>query len=88
MAVAHAEAAVDGAAAAVAGGGVEADSREARRRGVFESLYQHLRHRVEATPGLAGIRLYAATGNRRGRAVYRRLGMSHGHYALYEWLKD
>ncbi len=61
---------------------------EARRRGVFESLYQHLRHRVEATPGLAGIRLYAATGNRRGRAVYRRLGMSHGHYALYEWLKD
>jgi GNAT superfamily N-acetyltransferase len=60
---------------------------EARRRGVFHALYQHLRRRVEATPGLTGLRLYAAARNRRARAVYRSLGMSSGHYALYEWLK-
>jgi GNAT superfamily N-acetyltransferase len=60
---------------------------EARRRGVFQALYQHLRHRVETTPGLAGLRLYASARNRRARAIYRHLGMSHGHYALYEWMK-
>jgi GNAT superfamily N-acetyltransferase len=60
---------------------------EARRRGVFQALYQHLRHRVEATPGLGGLRLYASPRNRRARAVYRSVGMSAGHYVLYEWLK-
>jgi GNAT superfamily N-acetyltransferase len=61
---------------------------EVRRRGVFQALYQHLRRRVEATPGLAGLRLYAATRNRRARAVYRSLGMSTGRFALHEWMKD
>jgi GNAT superfamily N-acetyltransferase len=61
---------------------------EARRRGVFDALYQQLRSRVETTPGLAGLRLYASIHNRRARAIYRRLGMSRSQYLLYEWLKD
>jgi GNAT superfamily N-acetyltransferase len=60
---------------------------EARGRGVFAALYRELRRRVEAAPNLAGIRLSVDRRNRRARAIYRRLGMDHEHYALYEWLK-
>ena len=60
---------------------------DCRRRGVFSALYHHLRRRVESTPGLAGIRLYVDQRNRRARETYGRLGMTHDHYALYEWRK-
>lgn len=60
---------------------------EARGRGVFRSLYGHLRRHVEAAPDLKGLRLYVDLRNHRARAIYERLGMTAEHYALYEWLK-
>jgi GNAT superfamily N-acetyltransferase len=60
---------------------------ESRGRGIYRALYEQLRRRVEATPDLKGIRLYVDLRNRRARATYERLGMTHEHYALYEWLK-
>jgi GNAT superfamily N-acetyltransferase len=60
---------------------------ESRGRGLYRALYEQLRRRVEATPDLKGIRLYVDQRNRRARAAYERLGMTHEHYVLYEWMK-
>lgn len=60
---------------------------ESRGRGIYRALYEQLRRRVEATPDLKGIRLYVDQRNRRARATYERLGMTHEHYVLYEWMK-
>lgn len=61
---------------------------EARRRGVFRALYEHLKARVERSPELAGLRLYVDKGNRPAQQVYEALGMTAEHYHLYEWLKE
>jgi len=61
---------------------------EARRRGVFRKLYQHLRSQVEESPELAGLRLYVDQGNRAAQEAYEALGMTRDHYHLYEWLKE
>jgi GNAT superfamily N-acetyltransferase len=61
---------------------------DARGRGVFRALYDHLRQRVEATPDIKGIRLYVEQRNQAARLTYERLGMNREHYALYEWLKS
>lgn len=61
---------------------------EARRQGVFRHMYQHLRTRVEADPGLAGLRLYVDKRNTRAARVYEDLGMTREHYSLYEWLEQ
>jgi len=60
---------------------------EARGHGVFRALYEQLRRRVESAPDLKGIRLFVDRRNQRAEAVYRRLGMTADHYALFEWLK-
>lgn len=60
---------------------------EARGRGVFRALYEHVRAEVEAEPGLLGLRLYVDRGNRGAQAVYERLGMSRDHYDLFYWQK-
>jgi GNAT superfamily N-acetyltransferase len=60
---------------------------DARGRGLYRALHEHLRRRVEAAPDLVGIRLIVDQRNRDAQAVYQRLGMTGDHYALYEWLK-
>lgn len=60
---------------------------EARGRGVYRALYEHVRGLVETAPGLLGIRLYVDRGNRGAQAVYERLGMSRDHYDLFCWQK-
>lgn len=60
---------------------------EARRTGVFESLYRDLEAEVRANPHLGGIRLYVDKRNHGAQAVYARLGMTKEHYELFEWLK-
>ena len=60
---------------------------EARRRGVFRALFLTLKAQVEASPELAGLRLYVEKGNALARQVYEALGMTAEHYDLYEWLK-
>jgi len=54
-----------------------------RRRGVLRRLFARaaaMARRCRA----AGLRLYVARDNRRARTVYRRLGLTAEHYALYE----
>jgi ribosomal protein S18 acetylase RimI-like enzyme len=60
---------------------------EGRGRGVYRALYEHLRRRVEADPGLKGLRLYVDRRNTAAQRVYERLGMTSEHYVTYEWLK-
>jgi GNAT superfamily N-acetyltransferase len=58
----------------------------ARRKGVFSTMYRHLRERVEASADLAGLRLYTEHDNHTAKSVYESLGMSRERYLLYEWL--
>ena len=60
---------------------------EARGRGVYRSLYEHLKQAVESSPGLAGLRLYVDHRNAAAQRVYERLGMSREHYAMFEWMR-
>lgn len=60
---------------------------ESRGRGVYRALYEHLKGRVEADPGLKGLRLYVDRRNTAAQRVYERLGMTSEHYLTYEWLK-
>jgi ribosomal protein S18 acetylase RimI-like enzyme len=62
--------------------------QEARGRGLYRRLYEHLKARVEAAPDLRGIRLYVDKRNAAAQRVYERLGMTREHYELFEWLKD
>lgn len=61
---------------------------EWRRRGIYKSLYEHLKRKVESTPGLRGLRLYVDLRNTAAQQVYERLGMTREHYQMYEWLKE
>jgi GNAT superfamily N-acetyltransferase len=60
---------------------------EARGRGVYRHLYEHLRRAVETAPDLVGLRLYVDKRNLGAQHIYERLGMTREHYDLYEWLK-
>jgi ribosomal protein S18 acetylase RimI-like enzyme len=57
---------------------------EHRGRGIFRRLYEHLQALAHADPDVCGIRLYVEDHNARAQAVYGRLGMSDGHYRVYE----
>ena len=54
-----------------------------RRRGVFTALYRHV-EAIAASPGHCGLRLYVDEGNAAAQAVYRRLGMEHRGYVVFE----
>jgi ribosomal protein S18 acetylase RimI-like enzyme len=58
-----------------------------RRRGIFRSMYLHIRNEAEKE-GIAGLRLYVETNNTRAQKTYEALGMKREHYAMYEWMKD
>ncbi len=60
---------------------------EARGRGLYRALYEHLRARVESSPDLRGIRLYVDKRNTAAQGVYARLGMTREHYEMFEWMK-
>lgn len=60
---------------------------EARRRGVFRSMYDHLHTMVRESDELVGLRLYVDTTNERAQKVYEEMGMTREHYHMYEWLK-
>jgi GNAT superfamily N-acetyltransferase len=59
---------------------------QARGRGVFRALYEHLQREVNASTGLRGLRLYVARGNTAAQQVYAHLGMDGEHYQLFEWM--
>ena len=60
---------------------------EARRRGIYAGLYQHVKDLVDTESTVRGIRLYVDRRNTAAQEVYRRLGMNGDHYQVFEWMK-
>lgn len=58
-----------------------------RRTGVFRSMYNHIKDEADKI-GVAGLRLYVETNNKRAQKTYESLGMQSEHYTMYEWLKE
>lgn len=56
---------------------------EYRRRGVYRSLYDMVKHDA-AQAGSPCVRLYVDRTNKQGLATYQALGMKESHYLLYE----
>ncbi len=59
---------------------------EARRQGVFKQLYIHLKHLVETTEDLKGLRLYVHHTNEIACSAYGALGMDGERYRMFEWM--
>jgi GNAT superfamily N-acetyltransferase len=60
---------------------------EYRGSGVFKSMYEYLKARVQKDDSLAGLRLYVDKTNQNAISVYNKIGMSDEHYNMFEWLK-
>ncbi|MFW5793068.1 MAG: GNAT family N-acetyltransferase [Bacteroidota bacterium] len=59
---------------------------EYRNKGIFASLYLHIKQLVQSRPDLMGIRLYVDKTNEKAIQVYRCSGMDGEHYQLFEWM--
>lgn len=59
---------------------------EARRQGVFKQLYLYLKHLVETTDELMGLRLYVHHSNEIACSAYGALGMDGERYRMFEWM--
>jgi ribosomal protein S18 acetylase RimI-like enzyme len=57
---------------------------EARRRGVFRALFDHIERLSRETPDVAALRLYVERDNERARRTYATLGMEQTGYLVYE----
>src|SRR4051794_21590053 len=57
---------------------------DARRAGVFRSLYRAIEGRAAADPTVIGLRLYFERDNTRAQATYRALGMADTTYGVME----
>lgn len=60
---------------------------EYRRKGVFSSMYQHVKSKVEQNENIAGLRLYVEKENVRAISTYKKIGMTDEHYNFFEWMK-
>ncbi|HYQ55859.1 MAG TPA: GNAT family N-acetyltransferase [Draconibacterium sp.] len=61
---------------------------EFRRKGVYRSMYAHIKEMVMNDSNLNGIRLYADKSNLPAQKTYEKLGMNQDHYVMFEWLKE
>ncbi len=59
-----------------------------RQKGVFKSMYEHIRNWAQNDDEIAGLRLYVDKSNLRAIKVYQKLGMNGEHYQLFEWMED
>lgn len=60
---------------------------EARGKGVFKQLFQHIKTMAENDAQICGLRLYVDRTNVRAKQVYQQLGMDGEHYEIFEWMK-
>jgi len=56
-----------------------------RRRGVFSTLFEHVRDQARDDSGVCGLRLYVDHANTRAQEAYRNLGAATTDYVLMEW---
>ena len=59
---------------------------DARRRGVFQALFDHVLASAKRQGGVAGLRLYVEQNNDPALKTYRRLGLQETHYHVMERL--
>lgn len=57
---------------------------EARRRGVFRALFEHIEQLARQDPQVIGLRLYVEAGNRAAQETYRKMGMQGTGYQVLE----
>jgi GNAT superfamily N-acetyltransferase len=57
---------------------------DARRRGVFRALYEHVHRAATEDPEVIGLRLYVEQDNLTAQQTYARLGMVRTSYVLFE----
>ncbi len=57
---------------------------DARRRGAFTAIFQHIREQARNTPGVIGLRLYVEKNNTTAQATYTRLGLHDSNYIIFE----
>lgn len=58
-----------------------------RRTGIFRSMYNNIKGEADKI-GVAGLRLYVETSNKKAQLTYEALGMKCEHYTMYEWLRE
>jgi L-amino acid N-acyltransferase YncA len=63
-------------------------ARDHRGKGVYKSMYEHIKQMVNDDPDLKGIRLYVDKTNSAAQHVYANLKMNGEHYQVFEWMKD
>jgi GNAT superfamily N-acetyltransferase len=57
---------------------------EARRQGVFRSLFSHIENLARSRPDVIGLRLYVEEANEGAQATYERLGLLKTGYLVRE----
>ncbi len=57
---------------------------EARRRGVFRALYEHVYQAAKADGHVIGLRLYVESANHVAQETYRRMGMEAAGYFVLQ----
>ena len=60
---------------------------EARGRGLYRALYEHIKEKVNESDSVRGVRLYVDLTNENAQQVYSKLGMNGDHYKLFEWMQ-
>ena len=55
-----------------------------RRRGVYTAMHDHVLTQARESDDICGVRLYVERSNHVAQQTYKRLGMDHSHYDLYE----
>jgi GNAT superfamily N-acetyltransferase len=58
--------------------------QEARRRGVFRALYEHVHAAAQADPQVIGLRLYVEHNNHAAQQTYLRVGMEPAGYLVFQ----
>ena len=58
--------------------------REARRRGVFRALFEHVAAAARAHPEVIGLRLYVERENHIAQQTYQQMGMTSAGYVVFE----
>jgi GNAT superfamily N-acetyltransferase len=57
---------------------------EARRRGVFRALYEHIEQAARDDGNVIGLRLYVEQANHVAQETYRRMGMEAAGYFVFQ----
>jgi GNAT superfamily N-acetyltransferase len=58
--------------------------KEARRSGVFRTLYEHVYRMASEDPTVIGLRLYMEENNHTAARTYKAMGMSPAGYVVYQ----